>query len=167
MQPTKYLALAGKSSHSYISARAGEHHLGLFVYKITGSRTVPPRVLQNLVLFCLTAGDFQWFLPVLPRFVLFSYCTCLYYFLHHDEVLGSIPDELRKRSFCDRVQYVAFMPSYAGYVHSINFLCCEYIKVMCTLFLSNFGASNSSGVKILVSFKGAYEKDRTHMSFSF
>ena len=59
MQAKIYLALAGKSSHYYISARAGEHHLGLFVYKITGSRTVSPRALQNLVLFCLTAGDFS------------------------------------------------------------------------------------------------------------
>ena len=58
MQAQIYLALAGTSSHYYISARAGEHHLGLSVYKITGSRTVSPRASQDFVLFCLNT---RWF----------------------------------------------------------------------------------------------------------
>ena len=107
MQAQIYLALAGRLvSHYYISARAGKHHLGLFVYKITGSRTVPPRALQNLVLFCLTAGDFSVVSACTTqiRVIFFTVPACITFCVMTRSSVRLPSDELRKRSFSDRVQ---------------------------------------------------------------
>jgi len=112
--------------HYYISARAGKHHLGLFVYKITGSRTVSPRALQNLVLFCLTAGDLSVVSACTTqiRDIFFTVPACITFCVMTRSSVR-FPTSLEKDLSATVYSTVAFIP----------------MQAMCTCFSKHFASA--------------------------
>ena len=93
------------------------------MYKITGSRTVPPRALQNLVLFCLTAGDFSVVSACTTqiRDIFFTVPACITFCVMTRSSVR-FPTSLEKDLSATVYSTVAFIPMQAmctrlGYVH--------------------------------------------------